>query len=170
MCGHCGSIIRVGGSYHSDEACTNKKVALLNLTKMATERNILEEMAFNTVTSLVDAAGEKTVQLQGPQGRPLTITVGPPVQSDQTVFTSEDARDIQIEANLSDKQVLVVLAKIRWKYGWKAVESYIREELVKRKELFIDFFSVEWISFEDKDGVAEERPFVYCTKVIIHKK
>ena len=60
------------------------------MTKLATEKNVLQQMAFNTISAIVNASEDKTVQLQGPVRRPMTITVGPLKQQGIPVFTSED--------------------------------------------------------------------------------
>ena len=137
---------------------------MMNLTILARERDVLEQMAFNMVSSRVDGSGEKTVKLQGPQGQPLTVTVEPVSQTDPPVFTAEDMRDVQIDTNLSDRQVLIVLSKMRWRYGCKTIEGYMRDELVKRKQLFVDYFTAEWVAFGDKDKSPVEKTLVVVAR------
>ena len=45
------------------------------------------------------------------------------------------------------------------------MEPYIRDELVKRKQLFLDYFNVEKVDFQDKHGQPLTKPFVYCSKI-----
>lgn len=71
---------------------------------------------------------------------------------------------------MSDRQILKVLKPIRGKWGNHMISPNITIALKKRKELFLDYFSVESMSFESKNSndefVEEQKSLVYCHDIV----
>ena len=63
------------------------------------------------------------------------------------------------------RQLIIVLRNLRRKYGYKAVEPYIRKALVERKDIFSDYFKSECVTFHDKNGNEFNQTMVYCHDV-----
>ena len=61
--------------------------------------------------------------------------------------------------------MLSVLKNLRLKWGWKAVETNVREALVERKGVFAKYFDIESITFEDSEGELFQSPFVFCSDI-----
>ena len=53
-----------------------------------------------------------------------------------------------------------LLVNLRLKFGWKAIESYVRESLAERKGLFRPFFSSEIVKFD-----KSIEPLIFCNDV-----
>ena len=53
-----------------------------------------------------------------------------------------------------------LLVNLRLKFGWKAIESYVRESLAERKGLFRPFFSSEIVKFD-----KSTEPLIFCNDV-----
>ena len=73
---------------------------------------------------------------------------------------------IQVEGNLSDKQMGSVLKNMRLQLGRKVVEPRVREFMVEEKTKFDSFFSADLIQFSDSNGNNIIRPFVYCSDLL----
>ena len=70
------------------------------------------------------------------------------------------------DLNLSDRKVLRVLKHFRTSYGSSSVIPCAREILIKRKDIFSQFFETKTMKFEvkrEKVSYEEERPFTYCS-------
>ena len=80
--------------------------------------------------------------------------------------------DLIKDASLSDRKMLIVLQKIREKWGRQCITPNIRDHLVKRKTILNRFFTCRLLTgsgknktdvcFESKDGTPIRRYVVYC--------
>jgi hypothetical protein len=73
-------------------------------------------------------------------------------------LSEEDVIDMIHDGNLSDRQMLKVLAVLRRKWGRKVITPNIRGLLKEKKQLLDHLFTEEWLDkdtvlhFKDKDG------------------
>ena len=99
-------------------------------------------------------------------GHPITVTVGKSGEGSVDKISIDQIKTIQIEANLSDKQVNKVFKNLRLQFGRKSVEPGLRDVLVKEKSRFDSFFSADNMRFSDSEGNTIIRPFVYCSDLV----
>ena len=72
------------------------------------------------------------------------------------------------DVNISDRKMLLILQKMRQKWGRSIVTPNIREILVKRKTIMNRFFTCEFLTpqtdkhFMAKNGTSLSRYVVYC--------
>ena len=84
----------------------------------------------------------------------------------------DDLVEIVTDNNLSDKQLLKIVTRMRKKWGRKVITSKVKQMLKKRKSLLSHLFTVERLGeddevhFEDKDGLAITRHLVFCTDLV----
>ena len=74
------------------------------------------------------------------------------------------ARDLKV----SDNKVLRVLKHVRNSYGNDSVISGAKKILIKRKDIFHNFFDTKIMKFEvkkEKVSCEEERPFTFCSNL-----
>jgi hypothetical protein len=88
-------------------------------------------------------------------------------------LTEEDILEMVHNANLSDRQLLKVLAVIRRKWGRKCITPNIRDKLKEKKELLSHLFDKKWIDkdapihFEDKKGQPASRFVPSINRLIV---
>ena len=164
LCAKCFSRI-YPGNHHTEQVCRSVVQAVENISDV--NPAILDKVVHDHLNKAVNESGDNTVKIFGKHGgQATTISIGQPKKvSEASPLSVKEVLDIQIEANLSDNQVLSVLKNLRLKWGWKAVESNIREALVERKGVFEKYFDVENTTFEDGEGGKFESPFVFCSDI-----
>ena len=166
LCKHCFAPI-YRGSTHTEISCRSRREALYNATLAISNSNTSSDLlASQTLRSMVSDSGSSSVKVRAHTGgHPLSLTVGKsgegPVQ-----MSVNQAKTIQLEANLSDKQVNTVFKNLRLQFGRKAVEPGLREVLVEEKTRLDCFFSADNMRFSDNEGNTIIRPFVYCSDIV----
>lgn len=81
-------------------------------------------------------------------------------------FSEDEVIDMIKDANLTDRQVLVILSHVRKKFGKNVVTSKIKEKLRDRKRILDEFMTSEDIVFLDKHGVPFTTNLVYCKDIV----
>ena len=67
--------------------------------------------------------------------------------------------------NLTDRQILAILDKMRKKIGRNIITLNIKEKLRDRKRILDQFMNTEEIEFVSKDGDKFKTSFVYCEDI-----
>ena len=92
------------GSNHTEAMCQRKTTQVNNLMEQV-EVEVLEQLAYKTISRKVDEKGEKVLKLQGiGGGQPLVLSVGqipPPDPTPQ--LTEEELITMQLNAYLTDR-------------------------------------------------------------------
>ena len=99
-------------------------------------------------------------------GHPVTINVGKQDESKISTITIEQARIIQVEADLSDKKMGNVFKNLRLQLGRRVIEPGLKENLVSEKLKFEKFFSLSLVNFKGGDDKWITRPLVFCNDLV----
>ena len=170
LCKHCFAPI-YRGSHHTENACKSRRQTLSNLTVAVDNGNTSMDLVTSKFLKTVSSeAQSSTVGLKQSTGgrHPLLITIGGSGgygDSRSEPITAQEAKIIQTEAGLSDRQVGKVFKNLRLKFGHKIIESGVREALIADKAMFDKYFSADLVQFKENDGSFMTRPVVYCSSI-----
>ena len=156
------------GSNHSLMMCRSKRQSLENISQAVSNSNSsMDLVASQFLRSEMTESGSDSVLVRSATGgAPLQVSVGKSAEAPLPSISLEQARVMQVEANLSDRQVGKVFKNLRLQLGRKIVEPGLRDNLVKEKCKFDSFFSADQVQFSDSEGNAIIRPFVYCSDIV----
>ena len=156
------------GSNHSEERCKSKRQSLENITNAVAYSNTsIDIVASKLIKSKMDESSSNIIELRSDTGgHPITVTIGKNESNGPQSISVDQARVIQVEANLSDAQMGKVVKNLRLQLGRKIVEPGLRESLVMEKSKFDSFFSADVVQFSDSEGKPINRPFVYCSDIL----
>ena len=156
------------GSNHTEGNCRSKRQSLENISQAVLDSNSsMDIVTSHFLRSKAAETGSTSFQVRSDTGgHPLSVSVGrsgdPPLPS----ISLDQAKTIQNEANLSDRQVYKVFKNLRLQLGRKIVDPSLRDRLIKDKQQLDSFFSVGNIEFSDNEGKSIARPFVYCSDIV----
>jgi hypothetical protein len=150
------------GSNHSEERCKSRRQSLENITDAVNNSNTsLDLVASKFLRSKIDESSSESVQLRSDTGgHPITVSVGKCEGIRSQPITVDQAKVIQVEANLSDWQMGKVLKNLRLQVGRKVAQAGLRESLDTEKARSDSFFTADEIQFSDSEGKRIVRPFV----------
>ena len=105
------------------------------------------------------------------------IKQNPDIINNKTeALTENEVIDLIKDANLSDRKMLIILQKIRQKWGRKSITPNIRTHLSRRKQIMNKFFSCRLLTafgqhktssyFKSKNGTPLKRYVVFCHDVV----
>ena len=84
----------------------------------------------------------------------------------QTVQFSESEVLHMVKAgNLTDRQILAILERMRKEFGRNIITPKIKEKLRNRKRILDQYINNEGIEFINKDGDKFKTSFVYCEDI-----
>ena len=143
------------GSNHSDINCKSKRQTLANISQAVFNSNSsLDLVSSKYIKSRVEEFGSQIVGIRSHTGgHPVTINVGKQDESRISTITIEQARLIQVEADLSDRKMGNVFKNLRLQLGRKVIEPGLKENLASEKLKFEKFFSLSLVNFKDGDDM-----------------
>ena len=148
----------MGMKCHSKRDCESIRMRVKhNHALLTKEKKVSEKVVSKVITEKVAESKSSVVSLST-GGRPLRISSKP--TSTAGSFSHQNADELQLECNLSQRKLFKMFKVMRSVYGEKSVKSKIKESLQAKRDLFSDLFSSENCDFHDKNIINKE--FVYC--------
>ena len=156
------------GSNHSAASCMSRKHTLSNVTDAVNNANTSMDLVTSKFLKTASAEKESSsVALRlSTGGRPMVVTLGRHCGDGAKPISAHQAKVIQNDVGLSDKQMGKVFKNLRLQFGRKIVESGLRETLSHEKAKLDQFFSADLIQFKDNDGNPMQRPVVFCSNTV----
>ena len=156
------------GSNHSGDVCRSRKHTLSNVTDAIHNANTSMDLVASKFLKTVSEEKESSsLDLRlSTGGRPMVVTLGRSCGDGANPISAQQAKVIQTDVGLSDKQMGKMFKNLRLQFGRKIVESGLRETLSHEKAKLDQFFSADLIQFKDNDGNPMQRPVVFCSNTV----
>ena len=163
----CTSCFRglVKGQKHSCSAHTLE--AVQNLT-MTLPEEVRAKLAYDYLSTKVDAAGDKPIFLTPPSGgHSVPVFYGKSAETSPIEpLTHEEAITIGSQNGLSSQTMENIMADLRAKYGRNFVEPGLSEATISHNSQYAEFFTAEEVNLLDSKQNEQEKLFFYCSSLI----
>ena len=141
-------------SNHTENVCQSRRQTVQNVQHaVSTSNTCMDLVASDFLKEKVSESPHDTVHLRSSTGgHQLPVSLGKPGVTSLQPITVQQAKVIQLEANLSDRQMGRVMKNLRLQFGRKIVEPGLRETLTEDKKKFNQFFNADLVQFKDNGG------------------